>query len=75
MRRSGGDYSLATDDCLANNHTATTLTTSDPPPAGGGFWFLVRGENCGGMGSCDSGGVGQAGQRDAAIGSSGNDCP
>jgi len=75
LRSSGGDYSLATDDCLANNHTATSLTVSDLLPAGGGLWFLVRSDNCGGAGTCDSGGVGQVDGRDAAIGSSGNDCP
>ena len=75
LRSSRGDYSVAMEDCLANNRTSTTLTVSAIPPAGQGFWFLVRSENCGGRGTCDSGGARQVGLRDAEIGASGNDCP
>ena len=40
-----------------------------------GFWFLVRGVNCGGSGSYDTGEPSQVGSRDAEIAGSGADCP
>ena len=75
LRSSGGDFSLATGECLADNRTSTSLTDSDTPAPGGGLWFLVRPANCGGPGSYDSGGAMQVGLRDAEIDASGNECP
>jgi len=72
---SSGNFALATDSCLANDPTTTTLLYSNTPAPGQGFWFLVRGENCGGRGTYDSGGATQVGLRDAEISASGNDCP
>ena len=75
LRSSGGDLSLATTGCLADNRTNTSLIHSETPAAGDGLWFLVRPANCGGPGSYDSGGAMQVGPRDAEIDASGNDCP
>jgi hypothetical protein len=75
LRSSGGDYSLATQECVAGRHTTTSLPVSGVPAAGEGHWFLVRGANCGGSGTYDSGGIGQAGPRDAGILTSGDGCP
>lgn len=75
LRSSGGDFSMAVDRCLANNRTTTALSVPGGPPAGEGFWYLVRGENCGGRGPCDSGGPMQSGLRGAEVAASENDCP
>jgi hypothetical protein len=73
LASSGGDYSLATNTCLANNRTATSVTDSTTP--GQDVWFLVRGENCGGAGVYESGGAAQVGLRDIEIAGSGSGCP
>jgi hypothetical protein len=74
LRSSGGDFVTTTSACPLNNLTTTTATDSSAPAAGQGVWFLVRGENCGGKGSYDSGGA-QVGLRDDEIAGSGSDCP
>jgi hypothetical protein len=43
LRTSGGDFSVAADQCLANDTTATQLSLTDDPAPGQGDWFLVRG--------------------------------
>ena len=75
LRGSGGDFSQATEACLSRHRTTRSLSHSDTPTPGEGIWYLVRGENCGGKGSYDSGGARQVGLRDAEIAASGNDCP
>jgi hypothetical protein len=75
LRSSGGSFTTATSACLSNNGATTSLTDSSTPAAGQGVWFLVRGENCGGKGTYDSGRAMQVGLRDAEIASSGDDCP
>ncbi|HUD70459.1 MAG TPA: FG-GAP-like repeat-containing protein [Dongiaceae bacterium] len=50
-----GDYQESLLGCLLSGSPATALTFATVPPAGGGFWFLVRGRNCGGPGTWDSG--------------------
>jgi len=74
LASSGGDYATATTLCSVDNETGLTATITGTPPVGDGFWFLVRGVNCKGKGTHDSGGAGQSGLRDAEIISSGNDC-
>ena len=65
---SGGDFSelLA---CLAEDQEATTyerlLAASTEPE-----YYFVRAVNCGGNGTLDTGGTGQAGSRDAEAESS-----
>ena len=75
LRSSSGNFALATNECLANDPTTAMLLYSNTPAPGQGFWFLVRGENCGGRGSYDSGAPRQVGLRDAEIAASGHDCP
>lgn len=70
-----GDYSTATDECLADDLAATQLDDPDLPAPGDGFWYVVRGVNCGGEGSYDTGGAGQTGSRDAGLSASPNACP
>jgi hypothetical protein len=74
LRSSGGDFSLSTQTCLDDNNTTEQCTASDDPALGEAFWFLVRGANCGGNGTYDTGAPSQVGLRDAEIAASGNDC-
>lgn len=76
LRSSGGDFSASTQRCLQGKITGTSLLVGGaPPPAGEGFWFLVRGTNCRGHGTYDSGSPRQSGSRDAEIAASQQDCP
>ena len=72
-----GDYATATESCATDNETGTTVVVSGTPepPSGDGYWYLVRGVNCKGKGTFNSGGAMQVGLRDAEIAASGNDCP
>lgn len=73
LRSSNGNFQSATQQCIANNTTATSRTTGGNPGAGDGYWFLVRGSTCGGAGTYDDGA--QTGSRDAGINASGHGCP
>ena len=74
LRNSGGDFQNATLGPVVCRTPGTTVIHSGTPNVGNGFWFLVRGRNCGGAGTYDSGGAAQVGLRDAEIAASGNDC-
>ena len=69
LRATAGDFTASTLGCIDDNRTTTSMLQVGTPAPGDGFWFLVRGQNCGGNGS-----YGDA-TRDAAISGSGNDCP
>ncbi len=76
LSSSSGNFTSATDACVTDNDTTTTVTVSGTPipsPADG-YWYLVRGVNCKGKGTYDSGGTAQSGLRDAEVAGSGNDC-
>jgi hypothetical protein len=76
LRSSGGDYSVATQACLAEKLGGTSVFLAEPdPPPGEGLWYLVRGANCKGHGTYDTGLVSQAAPRDAGIAASSVDCP
>ena len=75
LRASGGDFAQSTDACLASGFAGTSLPYEGNPAAGEGTWFLVRGVNCAGNGTYDSGAPSQTGARDAEIAASGNACP
>jgi hypothetical protein len=72
---SGGDFSTATVECLADDHPSTSLPYTDAPSAGNASWFLVRRVITGGHGTYNSGGSGQQGSRDAEIAASAFACP
>ena len=69
LRASAGDFATCTSRCLDAGRTTTTMRNPHPPAPGNAFWFLIRGRNCGGRSSYGNP------TRDAAIASSGNDCP
>jgi hypothetical protein len=72
LRATAGDFTIATDACLAGKTTATSLDLAGL--AGGNVWYLVRAANCGGPGTYDSGAT-QSGSRDPEIAASGAACP
>jgi len=74
LRANAGDFSTATQGCLADDTAATSAVVDTTPGFGQGVWYLVRGNNCGGAGSYD-GDAGQIGSRDAAIAASSQACP
>ncbi len=71
---SGGDFSSAVTDCLANDIEDRSWTDDTPAPVENLF-YLVRGVNCLGPGSWDSGGPGQVESRDESIAASSHACP
>jgi hypothetical protein len=74
LRTNSASFVAATLGCLAENRTTNSLTFSADPSANEGLWFLVRGANCGGNGTQDTGESSQVAPRDPGIDSSGNDC-
>ena len=74
LRGSGGDYAAAGIECLEDDGTDRKIIDFDEPSTGNGYFYLVRGVNCGGGGTYDAFGPGQAGPRDPAITASSLDC-
>ena len=72
---SGGNFTTATQSCLANDQAGVSFPDATPPAVGDGFFYLVRGISCGGTGTYDSGAASQVGSRDAEIAASANACP
>ena len=76
LQSSRGDFTAATNSCLANNLLGSnSIPITSVPPASGGWWYLVRGSNRGGNGTYDSLDVSQAAPRDATINASRLSCP
>lgn len=75
LHATGGDFTAATLECLANNLAATQLSHAVDPAPGNGFWFLVRGVGTGGPMTWDEPGSSQAGSRDAEINAALMSCP
>ncbi|MGH9869514.1 MAG: hypothetical protein ACREAA_15280 [Candidatus Polarisedimenticolia bacterium] len=77
LQSSGGDFSQATQACVASKLSAQSIQIVDPAPPlpGDGHWYLVRGANCKGSGTYDSGLPSQVGLRDFEIAASGTACP
>jgi hypothetical protein len=67
----GGDFSVATEECLGANVAGTSLPYSVAPFTGKGFWFLARPDGD----TYDSNYPSQVAGRDAGIAASGADCP
>lgn len=75
LTSSGGDFTTATTECVADNETGTSVSHAGTPASGEGYWYLVRGANCGGGGTQDTGSGSQVEARDAEIAASSNACP
>jgi N-acetylneuraminic acid mutarotase len=67
LRASGGDFTAATQGCLASHTSATSANVGALPAVGSALWIVVRADNCAGAGTYDSGGPSQVGSRDAEI--------
>jgi hypothetical protein len=75
LRSTGGDFAAATSRCLVSRTAGTSFAIpASPPRPGDGIWFLVRGGNCRGRGTYDTGSPSQAAPRDPGIAASGRDC-
>ena len=73
---SGGDFTIATQECLANDIEEDFLPLfQDPDSPGEGFWFLVRSSTPGENATYDSGEASQIGSRDPEIEASPFSCP
>jgi hypothetical protein len=75
LRSSGGNFTTAVQACAANDAGSTSVASAETPAPGQGTFYLVRGVNCGGPGSFDSGSAKQAGSRDAEVAASAGACP
>jgi len=75
LRIAGGDFSSATQGCLAEKNTSTSFVVEGAVSDQQDSWYLVRPANCGGNGSYDSDGLSQVGSRDPGIDASGAACP
>lgn len=75
LRSSRGDFSAATQACLASGTPASTIAAAADPPPGEGYWYLARGNACAVHGTWDSGAPSQIGSRDAEINGSAGACP
>jgi hypothetical protein len=75
LRATGGDFTLATTTCLANDTPGTSAPDPATPPLSDGFWYVVRGASCGGPGTYDDASPSESGSRDAEIGGSAQACP
>ena len=73
LLNSNGNFQVATTHCVDNDRTTTALLDAQNPRPGSGNWYLVRGQNCGGGGSYDSG-ASQSGSRDPGIAASSSHC-
>jgi hypothetical protein len=75
LRASGGDFTVSTVECVAENHATTSRDYSDAPVTpGSGYWFLARRISSTGNGTYDSEGPSQQGERDDEVAASGADC-
>jgi len=75
LHATGGNFSLATLECLANNLADTKLAYTALPAPGQGDWFLVRGVGAGGPMTWDEPGTSQVGARDGEINAAPPTCP
>lgn len=67
LRRSGGDFSLATRGCLGEDWTGLSIPVEASPEAGDGLWFLVRAAMGDAAQTYDHDEDGQAGPRDPGV--------
>jgi hypothetical protein len=67
LRSTGGDFSLAVNRCLAADTPLFSVDDATVPALGDGFFYLVRQQNCAGVGSYDDESASQQGDRDTEI--------
>jgi len=67
LRAIGGDFSIATTECLANDELMSTLDDASVPLPGDTAFYVVRPTNCSGSGSYDTSDDSLVAGRDAGI--------
>ncbi len=75
LEESRGDFSVATQGCMASNVASTVIEDAATLVPGDGAFYLVRPRNCAGAGTYDTGLGSQTGSRDPGIQLSGVGCP
>jgi hypothetical protein len=75
LHDNAGDFGAAVLDCGLDDYRHTSTDAVDVPAVGQIWWYLVRGGNCAGSGTYDSGGASQAAARDSGIDGSPSSCP
>jgi hypothetical protein len=75
LRASGGDFGVATQQCVTSQDAERTLEFVGSPRPGNGLWFLVRPVTTAGTGYWDTAADSQAAPRDAGIDASNGACP
>jgi len=75
LRESGGDFSIATGDCLANDWSGNALADPSAPSAGRASWYLIRYVNSFAAGSYDDEPPSLVASRDPGINLSPTACP
>jgi hypothetical protein len=71
----GGDFTAATESCVASDVAATTVGLGLDPAPGSGHWYLVRGDATEGPMSYQALYSSQVGLRDEEINASASSCP
>jgi hypothetical protein len=75
LRGSGGDFSLAVEECLADDLAASFVDYGADPSPGTGFWFLARSVTLDGPMTWQSLAGGHEAARDAGIAAAAGVCP
>ncbi len=75
LLQTGGDFTQATEVCLASDQGGRSFDDGDIPAPGRIFWYVVRGVNETGAGTYDELSPRQVGSRDAEIDASAGACP
>lgn len=75
LAATAGDFTAATEACLADNVSTTTLANSNAPSPGAGRWYAVRGASFAGVLTWQDLTPSQVGGRDDEIDASAAGCP
>ena len=74
LHSGGGNFAIATLQCLANDFSGPAIGAPGFPAPGQGEWFALRSSGCTAGASYDSWDPQQAASRDPGIAASGNGC-
>lgn len=75
LKAGAGDFTSATQACLANDTASRSMTDADLPAPGEGWWYLMRADGCTGGSTYETGTPSQVGLRDPEIGFAADRCP